>query len=195
MSRAGMSALIEELRGMTEAGTADYTVGSTVYWSDNSMQDILDNHREDLNFQQLMGNPYQGAGGTLTWLDYRSPVGFFEQTTGGTAIFFLQDSTGATLGTSLYSVDYRRGVVTFNSDMRGTVVYLTGRTYDLNAAAAEMWRKKAAHYAPTTFDFSTDNHSIKRSQVYDHAIDQAKFFQGISRNAISTVERFRSDVW
>ena len=195
MSRPGLSNLIEELRGMTEAGTADYTVGATVYWSDNSMQDILDNHRDDLNFQQLTGNPYQGAGGTLTWFDYRSPVGFFEQTTGGTAIFFLQDSTGATLGTSLYGVDYRRGVVTFNNDMRGTVVYLTGRTYDLNAAAAEMWRKKAAHYAPTTFDFSTDNHSIKRSQVYDHAIDQAKFFAGISRNAISTVERFRSDVW
>jgi hypothetical protein len=190
-----MSALIEELRGMTEAGTADYTVGSTVYWSDNSMQDILDNHREDLHFQQLTGNPYQGVGGTLIWLDYRSPVGFFEQTTGGTAVFYLQDSTGATLGTSLYGVDYRRGVVIFNSDMRGTVVYLTGRTYDLNAAAAEMWRKKAAHYSSSSFNFSTDNHRIDKSQVYDHAVDQAKFFQGISRNAISTVERFRSDVW
>lgn len=195
MARSGLSALIEELRGMTEAGTADYTVGSTSYWPDNAIQDILDNHRQDLRFVQLQGYSNVGAGGTLTWFEHKAPLGYLEQTTGGTAILYLQDSSGATLGTALWNADYRRGIFTFVNDTAGTVIYMTGRTYDLNAAAAEMWQKKAAHYAPTTFDFSTDNHSIKRSQIYDHCIDQVKFFQGISRNVISSVQRFRSDVY
>jgi hypothetical protein len=190
-----MSALIEELRGMTEAGTSEYTVGTTLYWSDNAMQDVLDNHRQDLRFQSMQTIPFQGAGGTLTYLEYTSPFGALEQTTGGTSIFYVQDSTGATLGTALWSMDYRRGVLTFVNNTLGTAIYFTGRTYDLNAAAAEIWQKKAAHYAPSTFDFSTDNHSIKRSQVYDHAIAQAKFFAGISRSAIQTVMRFREDVY
>lgn len=195
MARSGMSALIEELRGMTEAGTSEYTVGTTLYWSDNAMQDVLDSHRQDLRFHPLQTIPFQGAGGTLNYLEYSSPFGALEQTSGGTAIFYVQDGAGATQGTALWSMDYRRGVLTFANNTLGTAFYFTGRTYDLNAAAAEIWQKKAAHYAPTTFDFSTDNHSIKRSQVYDHAIAQAKFFAGISRNAIQTVMRERGDVY
>jgi hypothetical protein len=195
MARSGMSALIEELRGMTEAGTSEYTVGTTLYWSDNAMQDVLDNHRDDLYFQPMQVTPFQGAGGTLNYLNYSLPSGALEQTTGGTSVFYVQDSAGNVQGTALWSMDYRRGVLTFANNTLGTAFYATGRTYDLNAAAAEVWNKKAAHYAPTTFDFSTDNHSIKRSLVYDHAIAQAKFFSSISRNAISTVERFRGDVY
>jgi hypothetical protein len=194
-ARSGLSVLIEELRGMTEAGTAEYTVGSTVYWSDDAMQIALDNHRQDVYFEQMRSNPFQGAGGTLNYLEYTTPLGDLEQTTGGTAVFFVQDSVGNNIGSALWTMDYRRGILTFGTTTHGTTLYATYRTYDLNAAASEIWQKKSAHYAPSTFDFSTDNHSIKRSQIYEHAIDQAKFFQGISRSAISTVDRFRGDVW
>lgn len=194
MARTGMTALIEELRGLTEAGTAEYTVGTTLYWSDNALQDVLDMNRHDLYFAPLQVYPYQGAGGTLQYLEYRAPYGFLEQTSGGTAVFYVQDSTGATIGTALWSVDYRRGIVTFGSTTAGSALYLTGRSYDLNAAAASIWRKKAAHYAPSSFDFSTDNHSIKRAQVYDHAVQMAAFFDGISGGAIQSVLRERSDM-
>lgn len=194
MARSGMAALIEELRGLTEAGTAEYTLGTTSYWSDNSLQDVMDLHRMDLRFAPLHSYPEQGLGGTLQWFEYRSPYGYFEATTGGTAILWLQDSTGATIGTALWSADYRRGVFTFGSNAGGTAIYLTGRSYDLNAAAAEVWRKKASHYAPSAFDFSTDNHRVDRSQVYDHALQMANYFEGMSGGAIQTVERFRSDV-
>ena len=193
--RSGMSNLIEELRGMAEAGTADYTVGASNYWDDGQVQDILDNHRDDLRFVELAIYPQVVSGGTLQYYDYRAPVGFFEETTGGTAVFFVQASNGATMGTALWNVDYRRGAFTFTQDMRGTVLFLTGRSYDLNAAAADLWRMKAAHYAPSTFNFSTDNHSVSRAQVYDHCTDMAKYFQGISRSAISVVDRFRGDVY
>lgn len=194
MARTGMGAIIEELRSLTEAGAAEYTLGTTSYWQDDALQDILDLHRKDLRFSLLQPIPDTVQGGTLEYYEYRSEHGYFEATTGGTSVLYLQNSTGATAGTSLWSADYRRGVFTFGANQAGTIYYLTGRSYDINAAAADVWRRKAAHYAPTSFDFSTDNHTIRRSQVYTHAIDMVKFFEGISGDSINVIERYRSDM-
>lgn len=194
MARSGMTAIIEELRSLTEAGTAEYTLGTTVYWQDNALQDILDLHRRDLRFMQLQAYPNQVSGGSLVYYDHQSEYGYLEATTGGTEITYLQDSTGATLGTALWNADYRRGMFTFVNTTNGTVIYLTGRAYDINAAAADVWRRKAAHYAPTSFDFSTDNHSISRAQVYDHAMEMVSFFENMSGDGLNVVERFRSDM-
>lgn len=194
MARTGMTAIIEELRSLTEAGTSEYSLGTTTYWSNDALQDILDINRKDLRFSALRSYPDTVSGGTLQYYEYRSDYGYYEATTGGTSILYLQDSTGATLGTALWNADYRRGVFTFVSDAKGTAVYLTGRSYDLNASAADVWRRKAAHYAPTSFDFSTDNHSISRAQVYDHALDMVAFFEGISGDSIQVVDRNRSDM-
>lgn len=194
-ARSGMANLITELRGLTEAGTADYTVGAATYWDDGQLQNILDIYRIDYIHAPLIPYPVVGTSGTSLYYEYRFNAGYFEQTTGGTAILYLQNGTGTQMGTSLWSADYRRGVFTFSADQMGTAYYITGRSYDLNAAAAAVWRKKAAHYAPTSFNFSTDNHSISRSQVYDHAIDMVKFFTGISNGAIQTVQMTRSDTW
>jgi hypothetical protein len=138
--------------------------------------------------------PTQGAGGTLLYNEYRSSYGMFEQTTGGTAIFYVQDSTGATQGTALWNADYRRGVVTFGSNTAGTVYFVTGRSYDLDAAAAEVWRRKASHYAPTSFDFSTDNHSVSRSQVYKHCLEMAEYYRDMSGDAVQSVQMYRGDM-
>lgn len=194
MARVGMTAIIEELRSLTEAGTAEYTLGTTVYWSDNALQDVLDLHRLDIRFAQLKPYPNQVSGGSLVWYDYLSQYGYLEATTGGSTILWLQDSTGATLGTALWNADYRRGMFTFVNTTNGTSVYMTGRHYDMNAAAADVWRRKAAHYAPSSFDFSTDNHSISRAQVYDHAMEMAGFFENMSGDALNVVQRYRSDM-
>ena len=193
-ARTGLSSLITELRGMTEAGTADYTVTSSTFWSDDQLQDILDIHRQDVIHEQLQPYPVQVAGGSVSYKDYRSSFGYYEATTGGTAVFYVQDPTGATVGTANYTPDYRRGVVLFSANQFGTAYYLTGSSYDLNASAADVWRRKAAHVAPTSFDFSTDNHSISRSQVYAHALEMADYFENKSGNAVQSVQMYRSDV-
>ena len=194
MARTGMSNLLTELRSLCEAGTADYSITSSTFWSDDQLQDVMDLHRKDLRFAPLNPYPDQIQGGSLLYLEYRSQHDFFEATSGGSSILYLQDGAGATLGTALWNADYRRGVFTFVNTTKGTAIYLTGRSYDINAAAADVWRRKAAHYAPSSFDFSTDNHSISRGQVYDHAVDMVKFFEGISGDSINVVERFRSDM-
>lgn len=198
MTRTGMNDLITELRGLTEAGTAEWSIvgsgGTATYWDDSQLQNILDIHRRDVVFEPLQMYPVQVSGGSLNYKDYRSMYGFYETTDGGTAILYLQDSTGANIGTANYTPDYRRGQFEFSQDQGGSVYYVTGRSYDLNSAAADVWRRKASHYSATSFDFSTDNHSISRSQVYTHCLEMASYFEGMSADSIQTIPMFRSDM-
>ena len=171
-ARTGLANLIDTLGGMTNAGTADYTLGTAVYWDGDQMQRVLDRHRMDVVRDQLVPNPYHASGGTLNYYEYRSHFGNFEQTTGGTSIFLVEDSTGADQGTAGYSVDYERGIVTFTTDRQGSVYYLTGRSYDLNAAAADIWRIKAGHVA-SGYDVRTDNTTLSRSQLKKQYLEMA----------------------
>ena len=48
-------------------------------------------------------------------------------------------------------------------------------TYDLNAAAAEVWAEKAAALVGS-FDFGADGATFTRSQQYDQAKRQARYY-------------------
>jgi hypothetical protein len=175
-ARTGLSYIITELRGMTDAGTADYTVAGAAYWTDDQLQVILDNHRHDLTLVELQAREQYSSGGTLQYFDYYAPYGYFEQTTGGSAIFYVQDGSYAIMGTTTYTPDYRRGVVSFAADTSGSTYYLTGRSYDIYGAAADIWRRKASHYT-TSVNFSTDNHSVSMGAVIENCLKMAQYYQ------------------
>lgn len=192
MARTTLAQLRNELRGLTEAGTADYTLGTISFWDDDQMDTVLDRHREDFIFESLIPYPVQVAGGSTDYFEYRTERGNFEQTNGGTAIFYVQDASGSVVGTASYSADYLRGIVTFTTDTSGSSRFFTGRSYDLNASAADIWRKKAAHYF-STFSFATDNHRVDRQQIYDHCIQMAESFEAMSQDSVMTIDMWRSD--
>jgi hypothetical protein len=192
MSRATLAELRNILRGMTEAGTADWTLGTISFFDDTQLDIILDRYRSDFTHEQMTPRPIVGVGGTSLWFEYEANRTNLEQTDGGTAIFYVQDGTGATVGTADYTTDYLRGVIEFAVDRGGSVYYWNGRSYDLNAAAADIWRKKASHYAKS-FSFSTDNHRVERSQLYKQASEMAEMYEGMGGNAVITMQTWRSD--
>jgi hypothetical protein len=49
-------------------------------------------------------------------------------------------------------------------------------TYDLNAAAADIWAEKAASHA-ACFDFSADGGTYHRSQVYEQMMKQSRYYR------------------
>ena len=57
-------------------------------------------------------------------------------------------------------------------------------TYDLNAAAADVWAEKAATPA-ADFDFSADGGNYSRSQTYEQAMKQSRYYR--SRRGIKTI--------
>ena len=193
MARTTMAELIDVLRGMTQAGTADYTLGTATYWDADQMQRVLDRYRLEVLREQLAPTEYYAAGGTIQYYDYYSQWGNYEQTSGGTAIFIVENATGTDAGTATWSADYLNGKVTFVSDTGGSAYYLTGRSYDLNRAASDIWRQKASYYA-NTFDFSTDNHSIKRSDIYKHCLQMADYYASLSDAGQAVTLMTRSDI-
>jgi hypothetical protein len=57
-------------------------------------------------------------------------------------------------------------------------------TYDLNAAAADIWEEKAGKVA-SDFDFDADGGSYSRSQVYEQMMQQARHFR--ARRSLRTI--------
>ena len=189
MSRSTMAAIILRLRGMTQAGTADYTVAGVSYWTDDHLQDVLDRYRVDVMREQI--DPLDSYdSGNIVYKDYYSVYDCYESTDGGTAIFELEDGLGNTIGTVNYTPDYQRGYISFVVDTDGATYYLSGRSYDINAAAADVWRQKAAQYA-LSVDFSTDNHSIRRGAIVKQCMEMSALYERQQRP--KTVTLLRSD--
>lgn len=190
-ARATMTDLLLTLRGLTAAGSAEYTVNGTACWTDVQLQEVLDRHSYIVRHEALTAIPYTGVG-TIAWFDYQSARRFFETTGSGTSRFIVQDETGATIGTGAYSVDYPRGLVTFGTDTEGLTRYATGYSYDMNAAAADVWAQKASHYV-TAYDFSTDNHNLRRSQIIDNCLKMSKEYAKDAAVFSVTVDRSDTD--
>jgi len=189
MARSGMDNLIAQLRAFTNAGTADYTISTVTYWTDDQLQIVLDRHRNDVYREMLFSTPRYTGGGSVEYLDYYTRHTNLES---GTAYFWLEDGAGSNVGTSIYSVDYANGRITFTQDTGGSTYYLTGREYDLNGAAADVWKQKIGQIAMTSFDWASDNMKVSRSQAVQQAQFMANYYQQMAWPTIVTMTR--SDV-
>ena len=185
-ARTTMDALIANLRGKTEAGTADYALAGVAYWSDDQLQTELDKTRQLVNYNAMDAIPTYGIGGTLTYTLYRTYKQDWEK------LPTIQDEGGTTLGTALYTFDDELGEVTFGSDTEGKTRYITGYVYNVDLAAANVWRKKAAHFA-ASFDFSTDNHRVNKGQLIDHCFKMAEMYDSFSGFGNGSIDLTRAD--
>lgn len=193
-ARAGMANLITEMRVLCNAGTADYTVASVTYFSDDQLQATLDGVRTELRDVALVDRPQRGTAG-YSYLDYEIPRtagAWFEEAATGSG-WAVKDGTGATVGTALYSVNYRARMITFASDTGGSAYTLDARAYDLNRAAANLWRRRAA-LEGLQVDWSSDNHSVKASQRRDFCLDMAAQFDSQAGPTVGQFVRV-DEVW
>jgi hypothetical protein len=188
MARATMNALIEVLRGFTNAGTADYTIAGIDYFSNDHLEAILDRRCTELREVAMTAHELRSV-----YKDYSIPSGWLETSDGGTARFIVEEVDGTDIAGTLYTVDYENGKVTFVNDQAGSARYVTARSYDIYGAAADVWRQKANQYA-TMIDFSTDNHNIKRSHIVAQCEMMAKRYQAMAISGdIGSADMVRGD--
>lgn len=183
-----MSNLIQQLRGLTDAEFGAWSLGTANYWDNDQVQLVLDRHRNSVQSEQLEIVPKYVSGGSVQYYEYRSRYRNFEATTGGTAVFVVEDSTGADVGTASYTPDYINGIINFGADQLGTVYYLTGYSYDMHGAAADLWRMKASHYA-AAYDVKTDNQGLSRSQIITHCLKMAEVYENMAGVSVGYMER------
>jgi hypothetical protein len=183
-ARSGMTNLLGRLRPMVDdAGTA--------VWTDDQLQNILDKNRVDFWDKELNDLAFNTSGGTTVYTTYLIGWGDLEEAASGTAAWRLVAASGTAIGTADYSADYINGFITFVVDQAGSARYLDGRSYDLNGAAAQCWRERAAKVA-SYYDVNMDNQALSRSQWFDHCMKMSSFYSAQGR--MSTAMLVRDDV-
>ena len=191
MARTGMQTLIDTVRGYANAAPDEWEVSTdsslVTYWSDEEIQRVLDRHKREYIHVLMDAQPTYESGSAV-FKQYLLGTGNVES---GTAVFKIEDTAGTVTG---YTVDYARGIATFTADQSGKSFYWSGFAYDLDAAAADIWRMKASHVA-NLVDFSTDGHPIKRSQQAKAYLDMAGYYQNRSTSeGVTTAKIVRDDL-
>ncbi len=176
--RASMAALIGRVRLMVNDAA-----GTDQVFSDQEIQDSLDIHRWDYRYLPLQSLPTVApGGGTTTYLDWYAPYGDWEGEPG------LVNGSYSTLVPT--SEDLITGRWSFSASQQA--VLLTGKTYDLYAAAAnilESWAGKVA----LDFDFSTADSSFHRSQKQAALLKLAREYRG--KQQYKSVVQVRDDAY
>ena len=165
--RTGMQDLIEQVRVLTGAGTAEYTAGTVTYWTDTHIQDALDRHSCFVASSPLHWQPQTTTGGTLVYYNAQMDYKYIENAPGTVEAsrFIIRDSAGAAVGTANYTLDPNAGRVSFGTvNQGGTAYYWTGYSYDVCGAAAEVLQGRLANFNGY-YDFSADNQTFNRSQM------------------------------
>lgn len=167
--RAGMANLINRLRALSNAGTAQYQVGNLTYWTDEHLQDALGRHETWVVEDMLTWIP-QNIGGTANYLTAQGRYKDLEEAESGTTRWQVRSSVGVAEGTANYTADYVTGRVTWSSDQGGTAYELTAYSYDLYGAAVDVLEHQLAN-VNLWYDFKADNQTFNRSQVKDNLND------------------------
>lgn len=178
---------------MVNAGTADYTIAGTSYWTDDQLQDVLDQHRNDFRETLTIKTSYAGAGTTeyTNYYFFTNDGYAVEEADSGSDAWRVETSNGAEIGTANYTANYQAGHLLFSADQGGSVYILRGRRFDMNRAASVLCKRIAAAYA-TQYDVSSDNHDLKRSQKVKQYTDLANLYASMAPATVSRL--IRTDV-
>lgn len=187
MVRDGMVNAIVELRRLTNANVGDTQILDETYWTDEQLQDILDEYSTEYHHIPLRATQKVVLNNTLEYYDYYWPteVGMWIETPDTSGVFYVQNSVGANqaFGTA-YTVDYRRRKISFVSNTTGGTFYLTCRAFDMNAAAAAVWLAKASHRAHF-ISVTLDNHRMEEDGEWRQCMDMYRAYSAKRGFAVS----------
>jgi hypothetical protein len=168
-----MAALITRVRLLIN----DPAGGSQIF-ADQDIQDVMDEARMDAQFMRLQSVPTL----TLDYLDYYAELGNWED--GAT----LASWGGAVLTPS--TSELIAGHWKFAASTTPPV-YLTGKSYDIYRAAADLLERLAARWV-LSYNITANGQNLQRSQPVDALQKLARTYRAQSRP--TTIALTRSDL-
>lgn len=151
MPRSSMAALIARVRILIN------DVASPQIFTDDQIQDVLDEGREDVVNRALQPKP-TFSGSTIQYLNYYHPYGGFESD------YILKQYMTITVTPS--SVEEIAGHFTFASSTLPPVYVATGKIHDVYRAAADLMERRAAKVV-LEYDVVVGGQTFRRSQALD----------------------------
>lgn len=134
--------------------------GATMQFQDQDIQDQLDEHRFTVRYAPLLPGPTLVPGALYDYLDYYASPSNWESDEVLTWVDFSVITPT--------SADRISGHWTLPQSTPAGVyppVFITGKFYDVNAAAADLLDQWAAFLATTAYDFTSDGQTFRRSQI------------------------------
>ena len=176
MARSSMAALIARVRDLIND-----PAGSSQVWSDDQIQDVLDEGREDLVNVSLIPKP-TFSGSTIQYLNYYYPYGGFEDD------YILKQYL--TVLETPSSVEPIAGHFTFASNVFPPV-YITAKVHDVYRASADLLERWSAKWV-LSYDVLVGGQQFKRSQATDALLKLAKQYRMKQRP--KSISMVRSDL-
>ena len=175
--RSSMTALIARVRLLVN----DPIVNATAQFADQDVQDVLDESRQDIVNQALLGKPTY-TGTSIAYLDYYSEIGGWEDD-----YVIRQYLTAPVTPVLSEPIAGHFGLATSTLPP----LYITGKLYDVYRAAADLLERLAARWV-LNYDFSSDGASFHRSQAAKGLHTLAKTYRMQQRPV--TISTIRSDI-
>jgi hypothetical protein len=173
--------------------------GASQQFSDSQVQDRLDASRDDIRYEGLVIAPsIVNLGSTSNsastiFADYYSKYQWWE----ADAVLQGQGSTGLPwIVLTPVASDYITGHFQFETSVftSGTVpgqlppVFITGKVYDCNCAAADLLEFWAATLAGS-YDVTVDGQTLRRSQLMQAKLTMAQHYRRLAKPKIAKQSR------
>lgn len=200
-TRAGVDYIIAQVRRITGAGTAEYTLvdqsGATItFFTDEQIEEILDSRRMRLSRHQVVYEPELSGGSTIY---QHAKIGFAwveDETAGGSNNDMkITDNQGSVIGTASYTFSAEDGYLAFGANQVGSARYITGWVHNPYKAAVDVlasWLNELVKQP----DFQTDNMRVWRSNRADAIRRQIEDLKEIAGMApyLETHTLLRNDI-
>lgn len=147
--------------------------GGGAFYADDTIQDALDEHRLDVRRYQLAPSATYVLGSAAQWLDY------YDNSYGGNWEDDVTFQAGNFATLMPDTIDNLVGHWSWTLS-KTPPVFLTGKTYDVYAAAAQLVEERAASVM-LDFDVMSDRQTVARSQKHKMLLEQAKALRGKQR--------------
>lgn len=185
-----LAGLVDEVRQLVGAGTAQYTANGTTYWTDAQLQQRLDARRSYVSGAplEMVAEPVTGGSGAVQFKRARvcvpGRVAAGTTTAGTAASWTLQSAAGVVpSGTAVVEQD---GWVTFTTDQAGAALEFYGWTYDVYGAAADAVSAWASA-VKTAYDFKTDDQEFNRSKMVKQLRERAQDLYRLAAPAAAVI--------
>lgn len=151
MVRPTMAALIARTRQLI------FDLSQVQTFGDDQIQAALDDHRVDVRYAALRPQPTFQQGPNTLYLDYYSDTRYWEDD------YIIQDLSYLDITAQLVTREPITGHWAFASQPQGIGVRITGKSYDVYGAAADLLDQWAGQLK-LEFTFSSDLQTFRRDQ-------------------------------
>lgn len=174
--RSTMAALISRVRLLLSD-----PAGTSQIFADQDIQDVLDAGRQDVKNLLLIARP-TFTGSTIQYLDYYSELTDWEDD----VIFKQYLVVSVTPSVSEPIAGHWQFATTTLPP-----IYLSGKTYDIYRAAADLLERQSAQWA-LRYSMSVDGQSLQRNQAFQSLQQLARSYRMQQR--ATSISLTRSDV-